>query len=160
MKNSGKKSIFAIIAALILIIGGRVIYGSDLFEFIENDSDFSQTATAFAPQTQKSEYFSSEQSVTAVTYSYVSESDYHFRNEKLLLSHYQKHGIEMGFSSKEDYEEAAAKVITSTKALSKHEKEDNDMVYFIPSTGEIVFLSTDGFIRTYFIADEDYYGRQ
>ncbi|MBR6005157.1 MAG: hypothetical protein IK063_02900, partial [Clostridia bacterium] len=66
------------------------------------------------------------------------------------------------FSSKEAYEAAASAVITNPRAVSKMESDDNDgdTVYFIKQTGEIVFLSYDGYIRTYFIATEDYYNRQ
>ena len=66
----------------------------------------------------------------------------------------------MGFATKEAYLEAANKVIFSSDALHKLEAEDGDHVYFIEATGEIVFLSTDGYIRTYFITDLDYYNRQ
>lgn len=83
-----------------------------------------------------------------------------FRNKERLDEHYEKHGIEMGFSSAEEYELAAAAVVNSPDALYKLEAEDNDSVYFIEATGEIVFVSGDGYIRTYFIADMDYFDRQ
>ena len=85
---------------------------------------------------------------------------YIFRTEALFQSHYEKHGIEMGFATPEEYLAAANKVIFSADALHKLEAEDGDHVYFIEATGEIVFLSTDGYIRTYFISDLDYYNRQ
>ena len=86
--------------------------------------------------------------------------EYHFRNEKLFNSHYEKHGIDMGFDSREEYEKAANDVINNPNALHKKEKEDNDDVYFIEKTGEIVFVSSDGYIRTYFISDLNYFNRQ
>ncbi len=86
--------------------------------------------------------------------------EYHFRNDKLLTGHYEKHGIEMGFKSKEAYEKAASEVVNNPKALHKKEAEDNDDVYYIEKTGEIVFVSGDGYIRTYFTATKDYYNRQ
>lgn len=42
-----------------------------------------------------------------------TDSQLRFRNEKLLNEHYDQHGIEMGFSSAEEYEKAAAAVVTS-----------------------------------------------
>lgn len=87
-------------------------------------------------------------------------SQYHFRNRDRLNDHYYKHGVDMGFDSASSYEAAANAVINNPDALSKHEAEDNDMVYFIQSSGEIVFVSGDGFIRTYFISDKDYFDRQ
>lgn len=87
---------------------------------------------------------------------------YYFRNKNLLEEHYRKHGIEMGFSSPEQYEAAASAVINNPKALSKTEEEDGDLVYYVEDTNEFVVLSTDGYIRTYFYpsAGKDYYDRQ
>lgn len=77
-------------------------------------------------------------------------NDLHFRNSSLLEQHYQKHGIEMGFSSAEEYEKAAAAVVTDSRVLHKTEAEDGDDVYYIEETNEFVIVSTDGYIRTYF----------
>lgn len=85
-----------------------------------------------------------------------------FRNERLLEQHYQKHGIEMGFSSAEEYEKAAAAVPDDPEALHKIEAEDGDDVYYIERTNEFVIVSVDGYIRTYFNPDRgiDYFNRQ
>lgn len=87
---------------------------------------------------------------------------YRFRNKKLLEQHFEKHGIDMGFNSAADYEAAASAVITNPDALSKTEKEDGDMVYYVENTNEFVVLSTDGYIRTYFLPDagKKYYDKQ
>jgi len=87
---------------------------------------------------------------------------YTFRKAKNLNDHYEKHGIEMGFSSAKEYEEAASAVINNPKALHKTEAEDGDFVYYLEDTNEFVILSTDGYIRTYFnpSAGIDYYNRQ
>lgn len=101
------------------------------------------------------------------TFAEVTETEspapqYRFRNSELLEEHYQKHGIEMGFASAEEYEKAAAAVITAPGVLHKYEKEDNDDVYYLESTNEFVIVSTDGFIRTYFKPNsgKDYFDRQ
>ena len=47
-----------------------------------------------------------------------------FRNTYLLEQHYEKHGIEMGFDSKENYEKAASDVINNSDSLHKTEKEE------------------------------------
>ncbi|MCR5322043.1 MAG: hypothetical protein K6E85_01990 [Lachnospiraceae bacterium] len=88
--------------------------------------------------------------------------DYCFRSNKLLTQHYEKHGIEMGFDSKESYEKAASDVINNPAALHKTEAEDGDYVYYIEETNEFVILSQDGYIRTYFLpsAGKAYYDRQ
>lgn len=90
------------------------------------------------------------------------EQLYYFRSKKLLESHYEKHGIDMGFASPEEYEAAASAVIQSPEALYKTEKEDGDGVYYIEATNEFAVLSTDGYIRTYFLPDagKKYFDRQ
>ena len=85
---------------------------------------------------------------------------YEFRNRNLLDKHYEKHGIEMGFESAEEYEAAASAVINNPEALHKLEQEDGDDVFYLEDTGEFVVLSTDGFIRTYYYADKAYFDRQ
>ncbi|MCR5649914.1 MAG: hypothetical protein K6F86_01890 [Lachnospiraceae bacterium] len=90
------------------------------------------------------------------------EVSYTFRTPELRLSHFTKHGIDMGFASEEAYEEAASRVITNPKALHKTEAEDGDDVYYVEDTNEFVILSRDGFIRTYFCPDRGkaYYDKQ
>ncbi len=87
---------------------------------------------------------------------------YHFRNEKLLKQHYEKHGIEMGFDSPEEYEAAASAVIYNPNVLTKTEKEDGDYVFYVEDTNEFVVVSTDGYIRTYFLPSggKSYFDRQ
>lgn len=89
-------------------------------------------------------------------------TDYEFRNKKLRDSHFEKHGIEMGFETVEDYILAANMVISNPDSLHKLEAEDNDHVYFLEETNEFVVLSQDGYIRTYYIANGgiDYFNRQ
>lgn len=90
------------------------------------------------------------------------EESYRFKNDKLLTSHYEKHGIEMGFLDKESYEKAASDVINNPNALHKLEAEDGDDVYYVEETNEFVILSTEGYIRTYFLPDSGkrYYDKQ
>lgn len=87
---------------------------------------------------------------------------YTFASKKLLDEHYQKHGIEMGFASAEDYEKAASDVVNNPNALTKKEAEDNDDVYYVEATNEFVVVSTRGFIRTYFKPNngKKYYDKQ
>lgn len=89
-------------------------------------------------------------------------AELHFRNAKLLEQHYQKHGIDMGFASAEEYEKAAAAVVNAPDVLHKTEAEDGDDVYYIERTNEFVVVSTDGYLRTYFNPDrgKDYFDRQ
>lgn len=94
--------------------------------------------------------------------SVTEQTDLEFRNDDLLYEHYEKHGREMGFTSAEDYEEAASDVVENSEALQKTEAEDGDMVYYLENTNEFVIVSPDGYIRTYFLPEDgiDYYNRQ
>ena len=89
-------------------------------------------------------------------------TNYWFRTKALRDSHFEKHGIEMGFETPEDYIKAANMVICNPNALHKLEAEDNDHIYFLEETNEFVVLSQDGYIRTYYIANGgiDYFNRQ
>lgn len=95
-------------------------------------------------------------------YSSSVSSGVSFRNVDLLNEHYQKHGVEMGFSSATAYENAARNVVNNSNSLHKTEAEDGDDVYYLESTNEFVIVSTDGYIRTYFKPNDgiDYYNRQ
>ncbi len=100
---------------------------------------------------------------TTTTKAYV---EYHFRSQKLLNEHFAKHGSEFpssfSYTTAEKYEHGASNVINSPTALHKTEKDDGDFVYYIEATNEFVVLSTDGYIRTYFLpsAGKSYYDRQ
>ena len=89
-------------------------------------------------------------------------SAFHFRSEKHLNDHYEKHGVEMGFASHEEYEKAASAVVNNPESLHKLEKDDGDDVYYLEKTNEFVVVSTDGYIRTYFRPDAGiaYYNKQ
>lgn len=88
--------------------------------------------------------------------------EYTFRNEGLLNEHFEKHGIEMGFDSAEEYQRAASDAANDPNALHKLEKEDGDDVYYKEETNEFVVISADGFIRTYFCPDsgKKYFDKQ
>lgn len=102
------------------------------------------------------------ESSQAAEWADVPQQTYSFRNERLLNQHYEKHGMEMGFATIEEYVAAANAVVNHPDVLHKQEAEDNDDVYFLEATNEFVVVSTDGYIRTYFIASGgiDYYNRQ
>lgn len=92
--------------------------------------------------------------------------EYHFRTQKQLEQHFDKHGgefgDEFGYATAADYEAGASSVINDPSALYKTEAEDGDGVYYIEETNEFVILSTDGYIRTYFrpSAGKKYFDRQ
>ncbi|WP_297713014.1 zinc-ribbon domain containing protein [Clostridium sp.] len=85
-----------------------------------------------------------------------------FRNETLWEDHFEKHGSEFDYKSKEEYLKGANEVINSPTSKHKTEDEDGDEIYYDEDKNEIVFVSTDGYIRTYFKPNDgiNYYNRQ
>ena len=85
-----------------------------------------------------------------------------FRNDNLWEEHFLKHGGEFGYTTKEDYLEGANEVVTSASSKHKQEAEDGDDIYYDVENNEIVFVSKDGYIRTYFKPSDgiEYYNRQ
>lgn len=85
-----------------------------------------------------------------------------FRNETLWEDHFEKHGSEFDYKSKEEYLKGANEVINSSTSKHKTEAEDGDEIYYDEEKNEIVFVSTDGYIRTYFKPNDglNYYNRQ
>lgn len=129
MKKIQKR--YPILAAILLLLAGY-------FGWYEND------------QSQDNLFGQTEQVVQATQPSQAEQATLTFRSDALREEHYQKHGIGMGFASAEEYERAAAAVVSDSRALHKLEKEDGDDVYYIEETNEFVIVSTDGYIRTYF----------
>ena len=85
-----------------------------------------------------------------------------FRSGEKMRKHFNEHGKETGCDTPEEYLIRANEVIENPEARVKRESDegDNDMIYYLSDTGEIVFVSDDGYIRTYYIADDDYFKRQ
>ena len=132
MKKIQKR--YPILAAIILLFAAY-------FGWYENDQS---KDNIFGQAGQVSQAIQSSQASQSV------QSTLTFRSESLREDHYQKHGIEMGFASAKEYENAAAAVVSDSRALHKLEKEDGDDVYYLKDTNEFVIVSTDGYIRTYF----------
>lgn len=89
-------------------------------------------------------------------------TNYTFRTEQNLTQHFEKHGNEFDYKTKEEYVAGANRVISSKDALHKLEKEDGDDVYYLEATNEFVVVSKQGYIRTYFKPDKGiaYYNKQ
>ena len=152
-KKQGKKKIdwkklftLVVIVALVVL---KLMYGGD-----EGDGAGENAGNV-----------STESSMTVVTATPEPELEIpnlSFRSDSLLDQHYEKHGIDMGFASAEEYEAAACKVLANPDTLHKIEAEDGDDVYYLESTNEFVVVSKDGYIRTYFLPSDGikYYNRQ
>lgn len=85
-----------------------------------------------------------------------------FRTPQKLENHFNEHKEATGCETAEEYIIKANAVINNPQVKVKIETDegDNDKVYYLSQTGEIVFVSEDGFIRTYYIADDEYFSRQ
>ncbi|MBR6102034.1 MAG: hypothetical protein IKP95_06390 [Ruminococcus sp.] len=122
-------------------------------------------AVTSAPETVTSAQTAPEEQTTAsVTEAAKEYVTYSFRSKKLYEDHFKKHGSEFGNITKEEYLKLANDMLNSDSdtILHKTEKEDGDDVFFDTATGYFLVLSTDGYIRTFFIPDKgiDYYNRQ
>ena len=87
---------------------------------------------------------------------------YTFRNETYLTDHFNKHKDEFSYNNASEYLEGANAVIQAKNVLHKVEAEDGDDVYYLEKTNELVIVSTDGYIRTYFKPSDGiaYFNRQ
>ena len=180
-KNIVLTAVIAVIAALLAIAGINLFPENDDENSSRTEASSSYTSeiteavssseTATTEQKTTSAYISksteSTETRTEATTSYESSYvEYHFRNEKLLNQHFEKHGGEFsdyfGYETAQEYEKGASDVINNPDALYKTEAEDGDGVYYLESTNEFVILSTDGYIRTYFLPSGgiDYFNRQ
>lgn len=85
-----------------------------------------------------------------------------FRTPEKLVKHFEEHKKATKCETAEEYLIKANAVIQNPKTQVKIETDegDNDKVYYLSQTGEIVFVSEDGFVRTYYIADDEYFERQ
>ena len=165
MKNKNNSILYSaivIVIVLISVISGKVGGTKD-----SNDST-TETKTTEVITTEKATTetvtkteVSTEEDRTETT-EVSDERPLTFRNANRLNEHYEKHGIEMGFSSAEEYEAAAKKVVLNKDSLHKLEEEDGDDVYYLEISNEFVVVSTDGYIRTYFNPSDgiNYYNRQ
>ena len=79
-----------------------------------------------------------------------------------MSEHYKKHKADTRTSSTEEYLYRANYVINNDDSLHKTEKEDGDDIYYLVSTNELVIVSTDGYIRTYFCPEngKKYFDKQ
>ncbi len=157
---SGKRGktpiIFALVLALIVAVFAAVTISSHY-----KSAERQLTSSTFISTTQAE----AEQTSEATTAETTSEKsgpvyEYTFRNNAKWVEHFEKHGAETGCATKEEYLEKANSLIKNPDALTKTEAEDGDIVYYLPSTGEICFTTPGGTIRTYYIADYDYFNRQ
>lgn len=160
-KSGPKKTIYGVAAAVLVAIAALVgsYFGLDLTG-TDTGNDKSQNVVVQNEDSTGEENASSEDTDTAAEADKTAHN-LTFRNDNLLQSHYQKHGIEMGFASAEEYEKAANVVLDNPNTLHKTEAEDGDDVYYLESSNELVIVSTDGYLRTYFnpSAGIDYYNR-
>lgn len=158
MKNlKHKKSIASSIAAFIVVVIA-VIFGwnpdsADTNGFQSTDNGKSSYTSSTQVESNNHDNNENQEDVSGTLT---------FRTKDQLDSHYEKHGIDMGFSSAEEYEQAAARVPEHSEVLHRTEQEDGDDVYYVESTNEFVIVSKDGYIRTYFHPSDgiDYFNRQ
>ena len=67
---------------------------------------------------------------------------------------YESFGTDMGYSSAEQYEHGASSVVSDPDAIMKIKRETADRLYYVEATNELVVLSYDGFIKSYYCPEE------
>ncbi len=160
MDNSVKRNIIRL--AVIIVLAVLLFFGIRTVRKNTDDAVANNKNTA-AEQ-------SVEESVTGPDEVFTDKTDeqtqqvflYNFRRSSYLTEHFNKHGDEFGYENEQEYLEGANDVIADKKSLHKTEAGDGDHVFFQESTGSIVFVSQDGYIRTYFKPDDgiEYFNRQ
>lgn len=187
MKGSAKRNIIQIAViiavAAVLFFGGRTIkkYVSDNDGervttgqsverntekdseiFTDKNSEPDSSETGSGSETSAEEKSTGESSAATDAQTQQQVFLYNFRRSSYLTEHFNKHGDEFGYKNEQEYLEGANNVIMDRESLYKTEAEDGDHVFFQESTGSIVFVSVDGYIRTYFKPDDgiEYFNRQ
>ena len=152
--------VLSLMLAVMPVLSGCGKKSSDAQE--ETTASLPTEAAETQQTTTTTQTTTTQETTWATTAAQTLRADYQFRKYSMLESHYYKHGIDMGFDSPEEYLAAANAVIANPDALTKTEKEDGDTVFYVEATNEFVVLSTDGYIRTYFLPDggKRYFDRQ
>lgn len=151
--GKGKAVIGGILVLLIAFIGWFFVNGQD------SSGDAGNAESAY---TETADPGSSDAYEESADSGAAAGTEYHFANSDTLNSHYEKHGIEMGYPDAESYEKAASAVINNPAALHKIEAEDGDDVYYLEKENYFVVVSPYGKIRTFFCPNDGkaYYDRQ
>ena len=152
--------VLSLMLAMMPVLSGCGKKSSDAQE--ETTASLPTEAAETQQTTTTTQTTTTQETTWTTTAAQTPRADYQFRKYSMLESHYYKHGIDMGFDSPEEYLAAANAVIANPDALTKTEKEDGDTVFYVEATNEFVVLSTDGYIRTYFLPDggKRYFDRQ
>ena len=160
---------FIIVAALLVLMLTGLKGKDDASSQSESSMAATTVTTAAAEEGSQTENetttTTSEELTTAAAEQEQKEYiTYKFRTKKQFDGHYEKHGREFGDITQEQYLQKANDLINndSDTILHKTEAEDGDYIYYDTVNNEILFLSTDGYIRTYFKPSSgmDYYNRQ
>lgn len=127
----------------------------------EQQAEQEETTTTTTTASSDAAATTTTTSITEQEKEYVS---YTFRTKKQFDGHFEKHGKEFGSITQEEYLKKANDLINndSDTILHKTEAEDGDYIFYDTVNNEILFLSADGYIRTYFKPSSgiDYYNRQ
>lgn len=153
MKKVIRKKLSLLLVGLLLLMSCFLSGCYSSYELTTEEASYDEEYTDFEHEDAESTYEETEEQLTE----YLT-----FRYDDYLQEHYEKHGIDMGFASPEDYLDAANTVVYNPSSLHKIEAEDGDDVYYLEITNEFVVVSTDGYIRTYFCPNDgiDYFNRQ
>ena len=147
MKNRNNNSVFymtiVIIIVFLAVASGRISGNKDK----TTESTTTEITTEESVTTEKdvNEKTTAEDNTQVTTTEEVTTEEavkddrpLVFKSKSKLNDHYEKHGKEMGFSSAEDYEAAAKKVVLNKNSLHKLEERVDDQFNAI---GESIYRS-------------------
>lgn len=164
LKKSYKKNKVATIVVVAILVVALIV-GFLILNSKGNDekSDKSEKETTTTTTTVTTTVVTDNNEDTTTTTTAVTTTEkaddkteivYNFRYEDYLNDHFEKHKGDTGCKTVEEYLERANYVIFNPDSLMGDEKpsddDGGDLVYYLEETNEIVFLSSDGYIRTYF----------
>lgn len=138
-------SVFSLLGFLICLVGWAVsFYRSKAPTDEEKEAAKVYKNTSKAANRERNEAVQDQQII------------YRFRCADFLDEHFEKHKAEVGAHSKTEYLKMANAVIFNKRTKKKRDPQNEDAVFFMPPTGEVVFVSNDGYIRSYYITKKSF----
>lgn len=151
LTNAEHETIYTV-GSMVCLVGFLISLAGWAFSFYRSKSqEFEPTA---APKTSKKAakpvYNERKEDIDG------QQIIYRFRCADFLDEHFEKHKAEVGARSKTEYLKMANAVIFNKRAKKKRDPGTQDAVFFVPPTGEVVFVSDDGYIRSYYITKKSF----
>ena len=155
---------FIALAAIIIIFCVQNLIGNDFMEMVgfykEQNAISREEKKAAKEAAENGEEILTETTVKAEKTTERKDSvedknpgELKFKKKKDLDEQFLKYGEAVGADTADEYEQMAIKLTKGSKIMQKTESKTGRKVYFNNSTGEIVFVDTNGYLSTYYKTD-------